>query len=387
MKIAYFAGTLNDDGVSKVMLRLADYAVRQGHEAIIITGYIRPDIVSPVKVIIVPAVKFPLYKEYRITAPGRMGFNSILKEFKPDLIHLHSPDPLSWAALNYGRRHKLPVLVTHHTAFDRYLPYYHLSWLEPVVWDLLGYLYNRSSLVNVPSPLIAEDLRNHGIKNLSVIPWGIDLQLFNPGKADFKWREGITENKKQVVILYAGRLTWYKDLRTLAATYQALQQVSAPNSFRMVVAGDGPAREELEKMMPGAVFTGHLKHAQLAEIYAASDIFLFPSSTDNFPLVILEAMASGLVPVVADRGGAPTIIKHQENGLVCKAREAEDFYQQVKGLLDNPAELARLRAASLATAQEYDWEKILVKIFSLCQELVLKYGLKIERTEAMVYRK
>jgi glycosyltransferase involved in cell wall biosynthesis len=376
MKIAYFAGTMIEDGVTKVLLRLAQHAVKNGHEAIIITGYIKPEIKSPVKVITVPAVKFPLYKDYRLTTPGRLYFASILKEFQPDLLHLHSPDPLSWAALNYGRRHKIPVLITHHTAFDRYLPYYRLAWLEPLVWDLLGRLYNRASLVDVPSPLIASDLRQHGIKNLAVIPWGIDLQLFNPGKADAQWRNEVTGGKSQPIILYAGRLTREKDLKTLATVYQALRRlndstvVPDAKAFQMVVAGDGPARTELESLMPGAIFTGNLDHARLAEVYAASDIFLFPSSTDNFPLVIMEALASGLVPVVADRGGAPSAIIHQENGLICRACDASEFASQVQGLLDDPAALSRLKKAAYQSAQEYDWEKILVRIFKLYEDLV-----------------
>lgn len=368
MKIAYFAGTMIEDGVTKVMLRLADYAVRQGHEAIIFTGYIKPEIKPAVPVVVVPALKFPLYKDYRLPSPGRFRFGRILKKFKPDLIHLHSPDPLSWAALSYGRHHKIPVLVTHHAAFDRYLPYYHLAWLEPLVWDLLKRLYNRTSLVNVPSPLIAEDLKNHKIKNLAVIPWGIDLQLFNPEKLDKTWRQGVA-GSNQKLILYAGRLTWEKDLKTLAAAYQLLSQSAYQTNFKMVVAGDGPARAELEKLMPGAIFTGHLNHDRLSEIYASSDIFLFPSSTDNFPLVVLEAMASGLVPVVADRGGAPSAVISSENGLICRSYEAEDFVRQIESLLAQEPELERLRQAARRSAEEYDWEKILARIFKLYEDL------------------
>ncbi|NCU33639.1 MAG: glycosyltransferase, partial [Candidatus Moranbacteria bacterium] len=108
-------------------------------------------------------------------------------------------------------------------------------------------------------------------------------------------------------------------MKTLAAAYQLLSQSAYQTNFKMVVAGDGPARAELEKLMPGAIFTGHLNHDRLSEIYASSDIFLFPSSTDNFPLVVLEAMASGLVPVVADRGGAPSAVISSENGLICRS--------------------------------------------------------------------
>jgi len=372
MKIAYFVGTLIEDGVTKVLLNLAQYAIQQGHEAIIITGYIKPEIKSPVKVITVPAVRFPLYKDYRLTTPGRLRFATALKKFQPDLLHLHSPDPLSWAALNYGQRHKKPVLITHHTAFDRYLPYYHLAWLEPLVWELLGHLYNRASLVNVPSPLIAQDLKRHGIKNLAVIPWGIDLELFNPSQADMKWRQTIIDHPNQKIILYAGRLTWEKDLKTLAATYKILNKSDRKDDFKLVIAGGGPAKAELEKIMPAAIFMGHLDHACLAKVYAASDIFLFPSSTESFGLVVLEAMASGLAPVVANKGGASSLIIDNQNGLLAQALDPGDFSRQVNQLLDNPYKLNSLRQAARQTAENYSWGRTLVKIFELYQTLVNK---------------
>ena len=281
MKIAYFIGTLRvQDGVAKVLLRMAEYAHKHGHEAVIITGYAEKEVISPVPVWTVPSVVFPLYKAYRLPKPGMHGFKVRLDEFKPDIIHLHSPDTIAWAALKYARRNNIPIMATHHTAFDRYLPYYHLNWAAGILWFLLRRLYNRLKVITVPSPIMKSDLTKHGVTHVEVFEWGVNLTLFNPKSYSKEWRKKIIGAEDCPILLCVCRLTWEKDLRILAETYTLLKEKLGENSFRMIVSGTGPAEVELKKLMPGAIFKGHLENDELSQTYASSDIFLFPSTTE-----------------------------------------------------------------------------------------------------------
>ncbi len=129
MKIAYFIGTLKkEDGAAKVLATLVREAQMQSIESLIITGYAEDAAFSPVPIIEIPAVVFPLYTEYRLPLPGMKGFEKKLDEFQPDIIHLHSPDTIAWAALKYAKRRNIPIVATYHTDFARYLSYYHISF-------------------------------------------------------------------------------------------------------------------------------------------------------------------------------------------------------------------------------------------------------------------
>lgn len=369
MKIAYFIGTLRvEDGVAKVLLRMAEYAVNNGHKAVIITGYVEPEVHSPVPVWTIPSVVFPLYKDYRLPLPGDKGFKKKLEKFKPDILHVHSPDTIAWAALKYAKEHKLPIMATHHTAFDRYLPYYHLGWAAPILWTMLRRLYTKLAVVTSPSPTIADELKLHGISNTEVYLWGTNLKLFNPEAYSADYRKKLCP-KTRPLISSISRLTWEKDLKILAETYKLLRKKLGKDGFCMVVAGEGPAATELKKMMPDAIFKGHLNDGELQATYASSDIFLFPSHTETFGLVALEAMASGAVPVVANSGGSLAIVQHNKNGLLAEAMNPKDFAKKTLYLLEHPEKRKQLRETGIAYAKNYDWSVVLKNFFKLYKRL------------------
>ena len=140
MKIAYFIGTLkkeSGDGVARVLLTFAREAEKRGIKSVIVTGWAEDPSASPAPVIKVPSMVFPLYREYRLPLPGMGGFEKELNEFKPDIIHIHSHDAIAFAALKYAKKHGIPIFATHHTDFPRYLAYYHVPFLKPLVWFIL----------------------------------------------------------------------------------------------------------------------------------------------------------------------------------------------------------------------------------------------------------
>jgi phosphatidylinositol alpha 1,6-mannosyltransferase len=316
----------------------------------------------------VPSVIFPLYKEYRLPLPGIREFSKKLDEFKPDLIHLHSPDTIAWAALKYAKKRKIPIMATHHTNFYRYLAYYHLRFLKPVVWAMLGRLYRQMRLITTPSQVTADELIGHNIPNVFAIPWGVDFKKFNKSFRCDEWKDEIAKDKNKVVLLCVCRLTWEKDLKTLVQAYNLLKQKR--NDFAMVIAGDGPARKELESMMPGANFLGHMEGEKFSKTYASSDIFVFPSTTESFGNVTIEAMASGLVPVVADAGGSKSLVKNGQNGFLSKPKDAQDICDKVCLLLDDTTLRERMRNNALEFSKNFIWEKVFDNLLQVYQKLL-----------------
>lgn len=358
IRIAYFIGTLRkDDGVAQVLLVLAREAKKNGFPCVIVTGWVEDMSVVPVPVITIPSVIFPLYRDYRLPLPGMRGFKKELDDFRPDIIHLHSPDTSAFAAIAYAKKRGVPVIATHHTDFARYLSYYHIGFLRPLLWALLRRVYNRVHLVTTPSEATTGDLVQHGVKNVITIGWGVDTEKFSPSFRSDDLRKRWSPSEPSFVILCVCRLTWEKDLRTLAETYALLKQRSH-HSFAMVIAGDGPVRDEIQKMMPGAIFVGHVEHEDLSRVYASSDILLFPSSTETFGNVTAEAMVSGVVPVVANAGGSRSLVENGENGFLAMPRDAEDFYQKASHLMDDEKLFDRMRKEALKLRDRVSWDRI-----------------------------
>lgn len=367
MNIAHFVGTLKkDDGVGRVIMEITEHAKKQGYKSMIVTGLPEDPEVFPAEVVKAVSLRPPFRSEYALSLPTLRGIRARLDAFRPDLIHLHSPDPIATAAAKYAREKGIPIIATHHTDFARYLPFYHLGWLEPIVWWMLRRVYRRVDLVTTPSQVMADDLVAHGIKNVQALPWGVNLENFSPRFRSDVWRKNITTGMEKI-ILFLSRLVWEKDLMTLVKTYELLEN-NHINAV-VVVAGEGPAKAELQKLMPKAKFVGYLKGEALSTAYASADIFLFPSTTETFGNVTIEAMASGIVPVVANAGGSKSIVQDGKNGLLSAPKDAASFYQNVCLLIDDQEKYQRIQAAGLRYVQSFSWERVLDGLFGLYGKL------------------
>jgi len=363
LRIAYFAGTMRPghDGVTRVLYRLIDALGETGIESIFFSPIIPPPSGRPVPMYEVPSVRFPLYKDYRFALPGQKHFEEKLAAFDPDVIHINSPCPLGHAAVRYGRRAGIPVVATYHTHFPSYAKYYKVKALETFSWNFLRGLYNDCDRVYVPSEPIRKELRAHGFATTEFLPHGVDTGMFNPVYRSGEWRRAHGAEGK-TVLLFAGRLVWEKDLRTLAQAYRIVS--SRRDDALFVLAGDGPVRGELEAMMPGALFLGQLDGSALSAAYASSDLFVFPSTTETFGNVTLEAMASGIPPVCAREGGAYGFVKSGATGLLAEPRDGEDLARKITFMLDHPAERKKMGAAALAFASQQSWERVFDRLFA-----------------------
>ncbi|MGE5848255.1 MAG: glycosyltransferase family 4 protein [Ignavibacteria bacterium] len=372
MRISYFAGSMKPghDGVTRVLYKLIEALNQRNIENIFFSPIIPEEETQPTKMFEIPSITFPLYKDYRLPVAVQKTFESSLNEFKPDLLHINSPCPLGFAAVKYGLRHNIPVVATYHTHFASYAKYYKVKALESVSWNYFRIIYNSCEMVYVPSKPILEELRGHGLINLQYIPHGVDNKAFNPSFHSMEWRNKYNVADKKV-LLYAGRLVWEKDLKTLADAYKILHETR--NDIKFVLAGDGPIKNELKTLMPEALFLGYLSGSELSAAFASSDIFVFPSTTETFGNVTLEAMASGIVPVCAREGGAYGVIEENKTGLIANPRDAQNLSEKIEMLLNNPKLREKMAENCLYYAREQSWEKIFDRLFGSYEEIIQTY--------------
>jgi phosphatidylinositol alpha 1,6-mannosyltransferase len=320
-----------------------------------------------VRMLRVPSVVLPLQKNYRIALPGYQHFSKELQDFNPDILHINSPCTLGFAATKYAHHFRVPIVATYHTHFPTYPRYYRLARFEDLTWRISRNLYNGINRTFVPTQPILEELASKEIRRLEYLPNGVDVNLIGPHRRSEAWRWQFGNGDKQI-ILFVSRLVWEKDLRVLADMYNILR--SRRDDFVMVIVGDGHARADLQRMMPGTRFLGYQSGIPLAESYASSDIFVFPSTTETFGLVTLEAMASRLAPVAAKAGGAVEIIEQVKSGLFAEPFSAADLARKTEWLLDYPRYRESTSQQAFARAQQYRWDKILSKLFASYQEVI-----------------
>jgi glycosyltransferase involved in cell wall biosynthesis len=374
MRVAHFAGTMRPghDGVTRVLYRMTTALSAAGVDHVFVSAIVPPESERTTTMIEVPSVAFPLYRDYRLAAPGTRYFGKQVLDFKPDILHIHSPCSLGYAAVRFGRKHNIPVVATYHTHFASYAKYYNLPMLEPFGWTYLRHLYDGCDRIFVPSMPILDEIWGQGFRRLQHLPHGVDADAFNPGYRSFAWREsrGIPGNKK--MLLYAGRLVWEKDLRTLAAAYEHLTRQR--RDIVLVLAGEGPIRNELEALMPGAIFLGQLDGKELSHAYASADLFVFPSTTETFGNVIIEAMASGTVPVCAREGGAAGVVQHGVTGSLTTPRDPGDLTMAINELLDAPARREALSMQAIEFARRQTWQNIFQQMIESYREVAIEHA-------------
>ncbi|HAH09129.1 MAG TPA: alpha-mannosyltransferase [Alphaproteobacteria bacterium] len=223
----------------------------------------------------------PTYPEIRLAVFPRPKIRRILEEFRPDAIHIATEGTLGLAARNLCVERGQPFTTSFHTKFPEYV---HARFRVPTRWTyaLMRWFHAPATAVMVATRTLEDELTALGFKNLRIWSRGVDVEGFKPGPKDWL-------TLPRPIFLYVGRVAVEKNV-------EAFLSLDLPGS--KLVVGDGPQTAELKQKFPQAHFAGAKFGAELARYYAASDVFVFPSKTDTFGLVILEALASGL-PVAA----------------------------------------------------------------------------------------
>lgn len=386
MKILIYAGTFikNQDGVARATYRLVQTLLNQNIQVLVLAPKATPQNRPGLTIYEVPSVPCPLYKDYHMAIPNGKIIRWI-KGFKPDIIHIATPDFIGIQILQFAKIAHIPVVSIHHTDFCEYLPYYNLSFLQEFFWDVFTKFYNFTERTFAPTEEIKKKLESRGVKHVSVWSRGIDREAFHPKfRSELLRTRWNAKNKK--VIMYVGRFVWYKDLRIVYKVYQRFQD-RIDKDIVFVMVGSGPVEPILRKKMPKAKFTGYLQGKSLSKVFASGDIFLFPSTTETFGQVIQEALSSGMPAVVSNKGGCQEIIQKSHGGIIAKAKNVDEFYEAVKELVDNHTTYNQVRSNGLKYAKKRTWEKInleLVRKYRVLATYLKKFQtIAIEKITAM----
>ena len=349
-RIVLFADVLeeNFDGVSVTLTKILHSVPRDRFEYLVITSHPPKNTKDfPHKLVILPYLKIPMQKGYRLGLPRDKELKQVLDEFKPDLIHFTSPSLFGGYAIKYGKKNKIPVLNIYHTHYPAYIKYY-IGWLgDQTIGRLINMLamwyYKNSNITLAPTRMIKMDLIKRGVPADTIKVWGraIKTNSFSPEYRDEKYFDGLVPkgNKK---VLFVSRLIKEKEMTTIVKVYRLLQK-KVPN-VTMVITGDGPERAWLEEKMPNAVFTGKKTGLELSKIYASCDLFFFPSASETFGNVVIEAMASGLPVVAANAGGPAELVRDNKTGYLVNTGNAKMFCNKIIEVLKDPAVHAQMSA-------------------------------------------
>jgi glycosyltransferase involved in cell wall biosynthesis len=307
----------------------------------------------------------PLYPELRY---GLASVQTLRRRWRgedaapaPDLVHVATPGPLAWAALRAARAEGIPTSAEFRTNFHAYSRHYRLGWLEPLVLAWLRRLHAMADATFVPTPAMAAQLQEQGFRHLHVVGRGVDPDRYSPRWRDDWLRRDWHAHGGDPVLLHVGRLAPEKNVELALDTYERLR--SSVPGLRMVVVGDGPLRGRLQARHPQVRFVGVKRGTDLARHYASADVFLFPSLTDTFGNVTLEALASGLAVVAYDTAAASLHVRDGVSGCLAAvpagAYPREAFMQATRRALSEARTNSPLRRQARQAGRAADWDSVL----------------------------
>ena len=299
----------------------------------------------------------PMYPDLRfgLMRPARLARHFVAT--RPQLVHVVTEGPLGWAAVRAARQLGIPVTSDFRTNFHQYSRYYRLGWLSSAIGGYLRRLHNRTARTFVPTQRARAELLAAGFERVEVVGRGVDAERFSPRHRSARLRAAWGVGDDCPVLLYVGRLAAEKNVAlALTAWQRALELVP---SARMVLVGDGPLRSELQRRYPTAHFAGMQTGEALATHYASADLFLFPSLSETFGNVTVEALASGLPVIAFDAAAAGEFIEDKVAGRLIAPGHDAAFIEAVGVLASLHSELAPMRAAACAAAARADWGAVL----------------------------
>ncbi|XP_058089381.1 sulfoquinovosyl transferase SQD2-like [Magnolia sinica] len=307
----------------------------------------------------------PWYQKVPLSLALSPRIISEVARFKPDIIHASSPGIMVFGALIIAKLLCVPIVMSYHTHVPIYIPRYTFSWLVKPMWLIIKFLHRAADLTLVPSAAIGRDLEAARVTAANKIRlWnkGVDSESFHPRYRSHEMRVRLSNGEpERPLVIHVGRLGVEKSLDFLKQVMDRLPQA------RIAFIGDGPYREELEKMFSGmpAVFTGMLQGEELSQAYASGDVFVMPSESETLGLVVLEAMSSG-VPVVGVRaGGIPDIIPEDQEGktgFLYAPGDIDDCVKKVDSLLTCTELRESMGKASREDMEKYNWRAATQKI-------------------------
>ncbi|MCL1632793.1 glycosyltransferase family 1 protein [Sporolactobacillus sp. CPB3-1] len=359
MKLAIFTDTYTPqiNGVAKTLKRLTDYLNRKGIDYMVFAPQNVNDEWESVSIQKIKSIPFAVYPECRLALPTLHFIKKQLIRFQPDLIHVATPFNMGLIGRYYAGKLNIPLVGSYHTDFDAYLSYYKMDFLSPILWHYLRWFHNSLQRTFVPSQVTKRQLETRGFNNLSIWSRGVDCQLFHPQDSAQAIRRKYGIHSKYM-LSFAGRLAPEKDIDTLVRIMKKVNEKWG-NDVHWLIAGDGPLAEQTKAICgENVTFTGYLTPSELAQVFASSDLMVFPSPTETFGNVVLESMACGTPVIGADSGGVKTIISNHKNGVLCEPKNSDAFSEAIASLLNNTMLRHSMGLAARHYALEQSWDRI-----------------------------
>lgn len=353
------------DGVTRTLARLLEHLQNTGHQALLLGPEAGMERYAGAEVIGTKGIPLFFYPELKFNFFRPLFFRR-LREFRPDIIHIVDPVVLGATGLATARLMDVPIVSSYHTNLAAYCTHFGFPLFTRPMWSYNRLIHNQCALTFCPSPSTATLLRAQGFERLRIWSRGVDNTLFHPAQRSLalraKWlgtRTDLQDAEQTVILLYVGRISWEKNLLLLIRAYQRMDH----QRCHLVMVGDGPAFAEVQSQLQGfpATFTGYLSGEDLAAAYASADLFAFPSYTETFGQVVLEAMASGLPVVGLEAEGVCDLVQHEHTGLLLDIQthigkeQVEAYRSCLSRLVDNQLERARFSQFALAAALQRTW--------------------------------
>jgi len=346
-------------GVSLSLMRLTDQLHRRGHEVRVFS----PTYALPEGMADRPEVhrspSRPLFLDPKVqwASPDRDLIRRQVAAFAPDVVHIATEAVMGHAGLRTAKALGLPIVMSAHTHYELYAPSYGLGWAMPAIWSYLRWFYSQAARVLAPSAEYERFLNARGIRHTGVWSRGVDTALFCPSRRSPAWREALGIPGDAPVVAYIGRVALAKEIGILLDAWERLGV--RRRDAHLVLVGEGLMLDEIRaRALPNAHFLPFQHGTALATAYASADIFAFPSSTETFGNVLLEAMAAGTACLAVDAGGVREFA-HGGNALLVTPRDAVAFADGLSRLLHDAALRARLAAEGRATALSRSWDRVL----------------------------
>lgn len=355
------------NGVAMTLAKLVQGLSHRNHDVQLIrprqTKTDSPMSDSSLEEVLMRGMPIPRYPELKLGLPSKKTLVKTWTLRRPDVVHIATEGPLGWSALQAAKVLKLPVTSDFRTNFQSYSKHYGVGWLRKPIVAYLRKFHNATACTMVPTRELMRTLSQNGFANLKVVSRGVDTKLFNISKRDTSLRSswGATDDTK--VLISVGRMAPEKNLDQVLKTYEALKVTG--QAFKLVMVGDGPLKEQFQKRYPEIIFPGMLSQSNLAAYYASSDLFIFPSQTETFGNVTLEALASGIPVLAFDCAAARDWVQTGVNGWLVAENNPEGFAAQAVAIFNSKDLLDQITQSTRQQVVHLDWDQIAEQVESV----------------------
>jgi glycosyltransferase involved in cell wall biosynthesis len=359
------------NGVAKSLSRFVEGLCALNHEIQLIRPRQHSDKTaqprSDLQEVLTSGLPIPNYPNLKMGLPAKKRLISHWMKRRPDVVHIVTEGPLGWSALEAARKLKIPVSSDFRTNFHSYSQHYGIGWLKRPIVGYLKKFHNKTSLTTVPTENMKHELIKIGFRNVQVLSRGVNSSLYSPTHRSQTLRSSWGVKDDDFVIVHVGRLAAEKNLELLIAAYQSMTRLDP--RVKLVLVGDGPESSYVADRVPNAIFCGVRLDHDLAEHYASSDLFVFPSKTETFGNVTLEAMASGLPIIAFDYAAAAKYVTSGQNGILvnlsCDHEFSEAAIKLHKVFTNCPEEYKKMRVLAREAAVKESWPNVVNQFESM----------------------